>query len=233
VPDGQNVVDSPVDHQAGGEVQEHGRHHDGHEHHDLGLSWVSSHRCHLLLEEHGGAHENGCYVKWVLGRKVDDPEVERRVSQFDGTQESTVKCEKDRDLHQDRKAPASRVDLVLRVQLHDLLVKRVLVLLVAVSQGLDLGLQGGHLLHGAVADGGERNKDDLYKGAQDYDSKPVVAQVLVKVVEHVQERLGDNAEKAQVDGLDKSRGDRLQGGHLLRPDVGVSCHDRCAAGWDA
>ena len=64
---GEQVVDEPVEHHSRGHLQADPGEDDGHEHHDLCLAGIACNGGQLLLQEHGCTHENGCYVKWVLG----------------------------------------------------------------------------------------------------------------------------------------------------------------------
>ena len=72
--DGQNVVAQPVQHETGGEVDEHDREHDGHDHHDLALLGVAHGGAQPLLQEHGGTHDERRDVEGVLHGKVGQPE---------------------------------------------------------------------------------------------------------------------------------------------------------------
>ena len=56
---GQQIIDKPVKNQAGSKINKHKGKNHRQKHHDLGLGGIGRGRSHLLLEEHGGPHEQG------------------------------------------------------------------------------------------------------------------------------------------------------------------------------
>jgi hypothetical protein len=81
----QQVIYQPVQDKSGGEVKEHKCENQGHEHKDLGLIGIHGGRAHLLLEKHGGPHNNRGNVIRVFGRQILDPENKRCVPQLYGS----------------------------------------------------------------------------------------------------------------------------------------------------
>ena len=106
--DGQEVVAQPVDHQTGGEVEEHDGEDDRHEHHDLLLRGIASGGGEALLEEHGGAHQQRGDVEGIgrgeVGQPRDVCEGQMRdkggVAQLDGVEQGLIEPDEDRNLHQ-------------------------------------------------------------------------------------------------------------------------------------
>jgi len=105
----------------------------------------------------------------------------------------------DRDLCQQRQAGAERIDVVLGVELHHLLVEALLVVLVLGLQVLDLGRQVAQRLHGAELLDGEREKDDPHHDGQGDDRK---APAEPQSVEEGDDRI-ENRDQGTEDGLDR------------------------------
>src|SRR5262245_26176665 len=151
----------PVDHQAGGEVDDEGDEDDRQREQQVALH---------LGHRRAGRHVVG---RGQLARDVDDeqersPRVFRRLRDVDEAQEVEAVAEvlrsardlllevaereeqgdEDRELEQDRQAGGGRVDLVLPVELHQLLVLPLLVVLPALLDLLHLRRVHLEVLHG-------------------------------------------------------------------------------------
>src|SRR6185369_8716751 len=96
-------------------------------------------------------------------REVLDPAVERRVAHFDGDEQHLVEREEYRDLQRDGKATGDRVDLLLAVDLHHLLLLLLAVVRIALLQRGQLRLHRLHLRHRGVGFVGEREEQQLYQ----------------------------------------------------------------------
>src|SRR6266496_4767353 len=88
--DRQDIVDEPVENQAGGEKVEHHPKCKRHDHHDLGLNRIGRRGIHLGLNDHGSHHQRWKHVPRIGRRKILDPEVERGVAQFHAFEEHPV-----------------------------------------------------------------------------------------------------------------------------------------------
>ena len=108
-------------------------------------------------------------------RKILDPAEERRVAHVDGDEQHLVEREEHRDLQQDRQAAGERIDLLVLVELHHLLLLALLVVLVAFLDALHLRLQLLHLRHRLVLLVGEREEGGLHDQREDEDGDAEVA----------------------------------------------------------
>ena len=91
---GENVVDHPVQHQAGREEKEHEAENKRHEHGDLRLNRIRRRRIKLGLDQHGDHHDDGQNIIWVLRRQILDPQHPRRTTHLDGTEQRPIQGNK-------------------------------------------------------------------------------------------------------------------------------------------
>src|SRR5262249_45588643 len=125
----ENVRHGPVEDEPGRQVQEHEREDHGHQQHHLRLARVAHRRCHLLLDEHGDAHEYRQDVCRICCGKVTYPKVhaeelteadERCALHLHRHGEGHVERVEHRNLHDHGETPPERIHSVLPVQLHRL-----------------------------------------------------------------------------------------------------------------
>lgn len=65
---GKNIIDQPVEYETRGKIDKHERKDYWQKHHDLCLSRISGSWGHLLLNKHGGAHQQGKDGNPIRGR---------------------------------------------------------------------------------------------------------------------------------------------------------------------
>ncbi len=204
---GQDVVDQPVHNQAAGECQEEEGEDNWQDHHDLLLLGVNTLGSHLLLDEHGEAHDDGSNVQGVSGREVAQPGNVREwqginetgVAHFNGCQQGLVEAEEDRHLDKNRNATAGRIDVVGLVESHDFLVHGFLVVFVLFLDLLHHGSKLLHLFHGRIALCSKRPENNLDNNGQQDDGNAPVADIGIEEVKNPQKALGDAAEHAKID----------------------------------
>ena len=123
------------------------------------------------------------------------------VSQFHRLTEHFKETEEDRDLDHHRQTAADRINAVLLVKLHHLLVHPGRIVFVFVAQLLHFRVERGHLAHRAVRfvlDWPKREFDD---GGQSQDCETVVMQPTVQQVHEVEQKLADDLEYPEVHDL--------------------------------
>ena len=135
-----------------------------------------------------------------IGRgQVPDPQHEGLVTHLDGEHQHLVEREEHRDLEEDRQAPGQRVHALFLVELHDLLLLERLVVLVALLDGLHLGLERAHGRHRGELALGDREHDAAHQQGQQDDRQAEVLDRLEQRVEQPEDRLFEPAEPAPVD----------------------------------
>ena len=132
-------------------------------------------------------------------RQILDPAEERRVAHFDGDEQHLVEREEHRDLQGDGKTAGDRVDLLLLVDLHHLLLLLHLVVGIALLQRGQLRLHRFHLRHRGVGLVGEREEQQLHQHRHQQDRDAEIADQVVEEVQRQEHRLGDEVEPAPVD----------------------------------
>ncbi len=135
----------------------------------------------------------------IRRRQILDPAEERRVPHFDGDEQHLVEREEHRNLHHDGKATGDRVDLLLLVDLHHLLLLLHLVVGIALLQRGQLRLHRFHLRHRRVGLVGEREEEELHQHRHQQDGDAEIAEQVEEEVERQEHRLGDEIEPAPVD----------------------------------
>src|SRR5437899_7888931 len=133
-------------------------------------------------------------------RKIFYPE-KLCVSQFHRLAEHFEQTEEDRDLDHHRQTAADRINTVLLVKLHHLLVHPGWIIFVFFAQLLHFRVERSHLAHGAIGfvlDWPKREFDD---GGQSQDSQTVVMQPTVQQVHEVEQKLAHHLEHPEVHDL--------------------------------
>ena len=121
------------------------------------------------------------------------------MTHFDGDEQHLVEREEHRDLDQHGQAARGRVDLLLLVELHQLLLHLLLVLAVLLAHLDHLGLQLLHLAHRLVGFVGEREEGRLDQHREQEDGDAEVAEPPVELIDGVEDRLGQEGIPAPVD----------------------------------
>jgi len=154
------------------------------------------------------------------------------VAQLDGVGQQLVEGDEDGDLNDHRQTPAQRVDLVRFVELHDGRVHLLLVVLVALLDLVELGLDLLHLFHRLVALVAKRPEQELREHRDEDDHETVVAHILVEVLHEKEDRVGEPLHPvADVDGRLEPRVLRLEAVVFLRShEKGVVEHARLPRG---
>src|SRR5258706_3557825 len=209
--DAQQIVDQPVNGQAGRKVDEHeGKNQRHHEHH-APLVGIARARGHPLLGQHAAAHQQSQDRNpRVASRQADrerlpvGPEEvldqqELRMAQLDGSEQRAVEPDENRKLEQHRQAAPEGVHLVAPVELHDLLVQAFLVVLGLFLDPLHLRLEFLHLLHRHEALVRERREKQLDQNGEQDDVEAVARGEVMKKVQHVEQRDRDEIKVAEVD----------------------------------
>ena len=135
----------------------------------------------------------------IRRREVVDPAEERRVPHLDGDEQHLVEREEHRNLDRDRQTAGQRIDLLLLVERHQLLLLLGLVVGIARAQRRHLRLHRLHLRHRGIGFVGEREEGRLDQHGDDQDGDAEIADQMVEVVDHDEQRLGDEVEPAPVD----------------------------------
>src|SRR5437867_6538803 len=124
-----------------------------------------------------------------------------RVPQFHRLAKHFKKTKEDRNLNHHRQTTADRINAVLLVQLHHLLVHPSWIVFVFVAQLLDFWRERSHLTHGAVGfvlDWPEREFDD---GGEGQNRETVIVQPTVQQVHEVEQKLAHDLEHPEVHDL--------------------------------
>jgi len=185
----------------------------------------------------GRAHDDRQHVVGVRGGQIGDPQNPRRTAQLEGGAQQAIEGVEDGHLEQQREAASRRVDPVLLVERHHLVVHLALLLEVrppllvlqlggvAGANRLHLGIQLLHLLHRLHAVVGERQEGHLDQHGHQDDRPAVVAHhVVVQPVDAGEERTDQNAQHPPVDRLLQAVRQGFQRLIALRPPVGAQSH---------
>src|SRR6056297_2766302 len=211
------TVGRPVQHQPGREESEQDGERDRQPLHDLALHRIHpGHRRQSLGHDHEYAVDDRQDEQRIGLAEVRHPE-EAGLAQFDRLQQHPVKRDEDRNLDQDRKTAAKRVDLLLLVDLHHRLAELLAIIAVAFLQLLDARLQLAQLAHRTelrLRQLVERQLDQ--QGEQDDRYAPVADQGM-DLVEQPEQRLGEHGEDAVIDGQAEPVGDFVEAVLFLRP----------------
>ena len=153
-------------------------------------------------------------------RQIVHPE-KRAVPKLDGLIEHAVKAEKDRDLNEHRQATAERVDAILLVELHRLLVHPLRIIFVLFAQLVHDGRKLGHLSHRLgrrVLQRPEQRPDD---DRHDDDGERVASHPRVERVHHRQQQFADPFRPAEIHDVGLVVREFCQASKLFRPGVDV------------
>ena len=142
------------------------------------------------------------------------------MTHFDREIEHLVQREEHRDLEQHRQAARDRVDLLLLVERHDLLLLLGLVVLVLLLERLHLRLNRLHRRHAGKALLGDREHGPAHDDRQADDGDAEIADRVVDRAQQPQERLFEPAEPAPVD----------REAELLQPGILVAVEDHAFLG---
>jgi len=145
------------------------------------------------LQQHGARHYKWQDVerrkKWnhpleeVLGlAEIRNPE-EGREAQLDRAAEHREEGDEDGNLDQHRQAARHRIDLVLAVERHGLLLHLLRIVLELGLNLLELGLQHLHALHALVALAGQRPEKHPHQNGKQDDGNAIVGDEFVEEVE--------------------------------------------------
>src|SRR6185312_7643348 len=104
-----------------------------------------------------------------------------------------------RDLQQDRQAAGQRIGADLLVERHGFLVKADLVVAELLAQLVLLGLQRLHLVDVDDGLGLQREEQSLDQYGQDQDGDAEIADHAVDPIQHIEDRLGEKPEPAEID----------------------------------
>ena len=148
------------------------------------------------------------------------------MAHLDRDEEHLVEREEHGDLDQDGQAARQGIGAFPLVERHHLLVQALLVLAEALAQLDQLRMQLPHLGHGAVGLVGQGEEDDLDDHRHDQDRDAEVAGQLAEIAQHVEERLGQEVEPAEVDR-------QVEAVHRQRVTVVVQPLDHLGAGEEA
>src|SRR4029453_15013910 len=123
------------------------------------------------------------------------------VSQFHRLSQHLEKPEKDWDLNHHRQTAANRIDAVLLVELHQLLVHPRRIVLVLLPQLLHFGIERSHLAHRSVCSVLNRPERELDNCGQSENGETVIMQPAVEEVHEVEQKLADDLEHSEVHHL--------------------------------
>ncbi len=136
----------------------------------------ANHQEWLIRAASQGISPNRLNTDCRVGRgKVLDPAEERRVPHVDGDEQHLVQREEHGNLDHHRQAAGQRVDLLLLVKLHHLLLLLDLVVLEALAHALHLRLELLHLAHRAVGGVRQREEQRLHEHGEDQDRDAEIA----------------------------------------------------------
>src|SRR5262245_828603 len=118
---------------------------------------------------------------------------------IDGHEQDFIKRKKHRDLQDDRETTRHRINFLVLVKSHQLLLLLDAVVLKALPDLLHFRLQLFHLRHGLVALVGERKERELDEHRSGKDGKAVIAEKLGEPVQQLKQRLGDEIKPTPID----------------------------------
>src|SRR5450759_4755567 len=123
------------------------------------------------------------------------------VPQFHRLAKHCEETEEDRDLNHHRQTAANRIDAVLLVELHHLLVHPSWIVFVFFAQLLHFWRKRSHLTHGAVGFVLDWPKRELDDGSEGQNREAVVVQPTVQQVHEIEQQLADYLEHPEVHDL--------------------------------
>ena len=135
----------------------------------------------------------------IRRRKIPDPAKERRMAHVDGDEQHLVQREEHRNLDEDRQTACQRIDLLVLVERHQLLLLAHLIVFIALANPLHVGLKLLHLRHRLVGLVGEREERQLDDDRDRQDREAEVAKQPVEPLDQPEQRLGDEVEPAPID----------------------------------
>lgn len=139
------------------------------------------------------------------------------VPELNGSEQSLIQTEKDRQLDQDRHAAAGRIHTVGFIERHDFLVHELLVVLVLFPDGGHQRLELLHLFHGGIALGRQGPEHRLDQNGQQNDRHAPVVHIFVEKFQKPEQTLGNDAEHSQIDAFSQLIGN----GQELRALLGT------------
>jgi len=148
---GQDIIRDHVKDQPRRKAYKQESHENGHHQEDLGLRGIHGGGLHLLLDQHGKAHNDRKEIIGILVGKVVDPENEGGLTYFDRRVEHVEQGHEDGDLEDHRETSSDGIHLVFLVQLHHLPLESLAIVLIFLLEGLQLGLKGLHIFHRPIA----------------------------------------------------------------------------------
>src|SRR3990167_7539850 len=122
------------------------------------------------------------------------------MTKFNRREQGIVETDEDRELKQHRQTTSQGIHLVAAIKLHDLLVHLLLIFFELLFNTLHLGLELLHPFHGDKTLVRERCQDELDQDREQDDVDAVALGEAVGKVQHVEERNGDKAEVAKING---------------------------------
>ncbi len=149
------------------------------------------------------------------------------VSKLDGLIEHAVKAEKDRDLNEHRQAAAERIDAILLVELHRLLIHPLRIIFILFAQLVHDRRKLGHLSHRLsrrVLQWPEQRPDD---DRHDDDRQRVASHPGVERVHHRKQEFAHPFCPAEIHDVGLIVREFCQASELFRPGINVEI-DRLA-----
>ena len=120
---------------------------------------------------------------------------------FDRGEEHFVERKEDRHLQKHGKAACRRIDLVLLIEAHDLLLLFHLIVFVALLNALHLRRDLPHPRHGAVAGVGKGEEDGFHDKGEKQDGHTIIASQHTEEVHEPVDRPGEEEEHPPIDSL--------------------------------
>ena len=194
----EHVVRDPVEHQAGGEEEEHHRENQRHVPHELGLHRIGRRWIECCLQHGGSSHHNGQDEPWIWHRQIGDPANPRRAAHFYGAQQHPIQGDEHRNLNHDRETATHRVDFFFAIDLHHFLLHLLRLVLQALAHLSDFWRHGFHFCHGAVSFGIEPIKSNFQHEHERDDRPAPVANEAVELVHQPIQWLGKNREPTVI-----------------------------------
>ena len=145
----------------------------------------------------------------------------RAVTKLDGLIEHAVKAEKDRDLNDHRKAAAERIDAILFVELHRLLIHPLRIIFVLLPELVHDRRKLGHLSHRLgrrILQRPEQRPDD---DRHDDDGERIAFHPRVERVHHRQQQFADPFRPAEIHDVGLIVREFCQASELFWPGVNV------------
>ena len=121
------------------------------------------------------------------------------MAQLDRREQYPIERDEHRDLHENRKAAAKRIDLLRLIKLHHRLVHLLTIVGIHLAHLGQARRDELHFCHRFVARGGERKEDQLDQHGEQDDRHTPVSRERVQLLQQPEERPGDDREPAVVD----------------------------------